>query len=203
VTALALEPVVLEGAQVRLEPLSRAHVPELSEVGLDPEIWRWNPRPPVATPEGMAAYVEAALRQQAAGLALPFVTRHRASGRVVGSTRFHRHDLEQPRLEIGYTWIAPSWQRTGVNTEAKYLMLRHAFEQLGCVRVELKTDALNARSRAAIAGLGAKEEGILRAHMRASNGRLRDSVYFSVIAAEWPEVKKRLEERLAARGAGP
>ena len=195
-TALALDPVMLEGARVRLEPLQRAHLAELSEVGLDPEIWRWNPRPPPASVEDMAAYVEGALRQQAAGMALPFATRDLASGRVVGSTRFHRHDLEQPRLEIGYTWIAPPWQRTAVNTEAKYLMLRHAFEVLGCVRVELKTDALNARSRAAIARIGAKEEGILRAHMRTSNGRLRDSVYFSVIASEWPEVKLRLHALL-------
>ncbi len=200
-TAFALDPVALEGSHVRLEPLSRAHVPELAQVGLDPEIWRWNPRLPVASREDMAGYVEAALRQQEAGLALPFATRHLASGRVVGSTRYHRHDPEQPCVEIGYTWIAPPWQRTAVNTEAKYLMLRHAFERLGCVRVELKTDALNARSRGAIARLGAKQEGILRAHMRTASGRLRDSVYFSVLATEWPELKKRLEERLAAGGS--
>lgn len=197
-TAFTLDPMVLEGSHVRLEPLSPAHVPELAEVGLEPEIWRWSPRAPVTTVEDMAAYAEAALRQQAAGQALPFATRYLASGRVVGSTRFHRQDLEQPCVEIGYTWIAPAWQRSAANTEAKYLMLCHAFERLGCVRVELKTDALNARSRAAIARIGARQEGILRAHMRTASGRLRDSVYFSVIAPEWPEVKKSLEERLAA-----
>jgi RimJ/RimL family protein N-acetyltransferase len=198
VSAIVLDPVALEGTHVRLEPLTPAHVPELAEVGLDPEIWRWNPRRPVASLDDMAAYVEAALRQQAAGHALPFATRHLASARVVGSTRFHRHDLEQPCVEIGYTWVAPAFWRTTVNTEAKYLMLRHAFERLGCVRVEFKTDALNARSRAAIARLGAKQEGTLRAHMRTASGRLRDSVYFSLLASEWPEAKKRLEERLAA-----
>ncbi len=195
-TAFALDPVALEGSHVRLEPLSRAHVPELAQVGLDPEIWRWNPRLPVASREDMAGYVEAALRQQEAGLALPFATRHLASGRVVGSTRYHRHDPEQPCVEIGYTWIAPPWQRTAVNTEAKYLMLRHAFETWGCVRVELKTDALNEKSRNAILRLGAKEEGTLRKHVVTWTGRIRDSVYFSILDTEWPAVKERLEGRL-------
>jgi RimJ/RimL family protein N-acetyltransferase len=115
---------------------------------------------------------------------------------VVGSTRFHAVEPEQPRVEIGYTWIAPRWQRTGINTEAKYLMLRHAFEALGCQRVEFKTDALNTRSRAAIRGIGAREEGTLRQHMVTASGRLRDSVCFGIVASEWPDVRARLEHRL-------
>jgi RimJ/RimL family protein N-acetyltransferase len=144
----------------------------------------------------MASYVEQALAQQASGGALPFATVERASGTVVGSTRFHTVEPEQPRVEVGYTWLAPRWQRTGINTEAKYLMLRHAFEALGCQRVEFKTDAQNARSRAAILGIGAREEGTLRQHMVTASGRLRDSVYFGIIASEWPAVRARLEDRL-------
>jgi N-acetyltransferase len=193
---MKLEPITLSGKLVRLEPLSRAHVEGLSGVGLDPELWRWNPRAPLTTREDMASYVDQALAQQASGCALPFATIERASGRVVGSTRFHSFEPSQPRIEIGYTWIAPPCQRTGINTEAKYLMLRHAFEALGCIRVELKTDALNARSRAAILRIGATEEGTLRHHMVTVSGRLRDSVYFGIIAPEWPAVRARLEDRL-------
>ena len=197
---MRLEPVALSGRLVRLEPLSRSHVEALCSVGLDPEIWRWNPRPPLATREDMASYVEQALAQQESGCALPFATIERASGRVVGSTRFHTFEPAQPRIEIGYTWIAPPWQRSGINTEAKYLMLRHAFEVLGCIRVELKTDALNTRSRAAILRIGATEEGTLRHHMVTASGRLRDSVYFGIIASEWPAVRARLEARLHEAG---
>jgi RimJ/RimL family protein N-acetyltransferase len=193
---MKLEPVTLSGELVGLEPLSRGHVEALSRVGLDPRLWRWNPRPPLTTREEMAAYVEDALSQQASGCALPFATRERTSGMLVGSTRFHTLEPAQPRIEIGYTWIAPRWQGSGINTEAKYLMLRHAFETLGCVRVEFKTDALNARSRAAIRGLGALEEGTLRHHMVSASGRLRDSVYFGIIASEWPGVRAWLEKRL-------
>ena len=193
---MKLEPIILSGGLVRLEPLSRRHVEALAQVGLDPALWRWNPRPPLTTREEMAAYVEDALAQQATGCALPFATRERTSGMVVGCTRFHTVEPTQPRIEIGYTWISPRWQGSGVNTEAKYLMLCHAFQTLGCVRVEFKTDALNARSRAAILGLGAIEEGTLRHHMVTASGRLRDSVYFGITASEWPGVRARLEERL-------
>ena len=120
-----------------------------------------------------------------------------ASGRAIGSTRFAAIDVENRRVEIGYTWIAPAWQRTPVNTEAKYLMFRHAFETLGCVRVELKTDSLNERSRNAIARVGATQEGIFRNHMVTHSGRLRHSVYFSIIDADWPAVKVTLEAKLA------
>jgi RimJ/RimL family protein N-acetyltransferase len=181
---------------VRLEPLSVEHVPALAAVGLDPELWRWTVSR-VATPEEMRAYVESALRDRDAGRALPFATVEAATGRVVGSTRFGSVSMEDGRVEVGWTWVARPWQRTPLNTEAKYLMLRHAFGPLGCVRVELKTDALNARSRAAILRLGAREEGTLRRHMRAAGGRMRDTVYFSILDDEWPAVRAALEAKLA------
>ncbi|HEU0076683.1 MAG TPA: GNAT family protein [Longimicrobiaceae bacterium] len=191
-----LEAVTLAGRHVRLEPLSPEHVPALSEVGIDPELWRWT-LANIRTPEDMRAYVDAALRERDAGHALPFATVDAASGRVVGSTRFTGVSLADGRVEIGWTWLARPWQRTPANTEAKYLMLRHAFEALGCVRVELKTDALNERSRAAILRVGATQEGILRKHMRSQEGRMRDTVYFSILDDEWPAVRAGLEARLA------
>lgn len=193
------EPVTLVGRHVVLEPLSAAHLDALVEVGLDPELWRWTASR-VETPEEMRAYVAEALELSAAGRALPFATLDAATGRVVGSTRFANVDPVHRRVEIGWTWVAPPWQRTAVNTEAKYLMLRHAFESLGCIRVELKTDALNERSRAAIRRIGAREEGVLRRHIITAGGRVRDTVYHAVVDSEWPEVKARLEERLAAPG---
>jgi RimJ/RimL family protein N-acetyltransferase len=145
----------------------------------------------------MAAYIQTALDAQKAGTALPFATVHVASGQVIGSTRFMNIDVANRRVEIGATWIAAPWRRTAVNTEAKYLMLRHAFETLGCIRVELKTDALNQRSRNAIRRIGAQEEGILRQHVVTWSGRLRDSVYFSILNSEWPRVKQDLEQKLS------
>jgi RimJ/RimL family protein N-acetyltransferase len=194
---MKVDPVTLGGTSIRLEPLSLAHHAALCEVGFDDAIWRWNPRPPIRTPDDMRRYIEIALQQQASGTALPFATIERDSGRAVGSTRFTDIDIENRRVEIGYTWIAPPWQRTPVNTEAKYLMMRHAFETLGCIRVELKTDSLNERSRNAIARIGAKEEGIFRNHMVTHTGRLRHSVYFSIIDSEWPAAKAHLEAKLA------
>ena len=144
----------------------------------------------------MAAYIQTALDHQAAGSALPFATVHAPTGQVIGSTRFMNIDPANRRVEIGATWIAAPWRRTAVNTEAKYLMLRYAFETLGCIRVELKTDALNRRSRNAILRIGATEEGTLRQHMVTWSGRLRDSVYFSVLDSEWPGVKQDLERKL-------
>jgi len=196
---MLIRPVTLNGRYICLEPLSQQrHHEGLSEVGLDAEIWRWNPFHVLRTPEDMRRYIETARQQQAAGQSLPFATIEQASGRAVGSTRFINIDRANRSLEIGSTWIAPPWQRTAVNTEAKYLMLRHAFETLGCVRVELKTDSLNERSRRAILRLGAIEEGTLRNHMITTSGRFRHSVYYSIIDQEWPAVKARLEERLAA-----
>jgi len=193
---MQLQPVTIEGAHVRLEPLSLAHHAALTEVGLDDELWRWIVTP-VRTPEDMRSYIETALREQAAGTALPFATVERASGRPIGSTRFLNIDGANRRVEIGATWIAKPWQRTAVNTEAKYLMLRHAFETLGCIRVELKTDSLNERSRKAILRIGAKEEGTFRNHMITSSGRLRHTVYYSIIDSEWPAVKARLLDKLS------
>lgn len=185
----------LAGTHVRLEPLTREHIPALTAIGLDEGLWEWTVSQ-VRTPQDMADYVENALNEQAQGRALPFATVEQETGGVVGSTRFGSVDRTHRRVEIGWTWIAPAWQRTGINTEAKYLMLRHAFEVLDCVRVELKTDALNERSRNAIRRLGAAEEGILRSHMITEDGRLRDTVYYSILASEWPDVRVRLEARM-------
>ena len=193
---MQLEPVTLEGRHVRLVPLTLEHVPALWEAGDDPDIWRWTLSQP-ASEADMRRYVEAALAKQAAGGGLPFATLEAATGRVIGSTRYHNWEPPHPRVEIGYTWISRPWQRTPANTEAKYLMLRHAFETLGLARVELRTDALNARSRAAIARIGGIEEGTLRRHLLTDSGRIRDTVYFSILDDEWPQVKLRLEEKLA------
>jgi RimJ/RimL family protein N-acetyltransferase len=192
---MKVAPVVLEGSHLRLEPLSRAHLPGLCEAGLAEELWRWIPVP-VRTMEDMAAYVELALKEQANGVSLPFAQIEKSAGRVIGSTRYMNIDKTHHRVEIGCTWIGREWQRTSVNTESKYLLLRHAFETLGCMRVELKTDSLNEKSRAAILRIGAKEEGIFRNHMVTSSGRIRHTVYFSIVDSEWPGVKSELERRL-------
>lgn len=191
-----LSPVTLEGRVVRLEPLAESHWEGLCAVGLDPELWRLIPYR-VSDPEEMRGYIRTALDLQAVGTALPFATVLKASGQVIGSTRFMNIDRANRRVEIGATWIGSPWQRTAVNTEAKYLMLRYAFETLGCIRSELKTDALNQRSRNAIRRIGATEEGILRQHIVTWTGRFRDSVYFSVLDSEWPRVKAELERKLA------
>jgi RimJ/RimL family protein N-acetyltransferase len=194
-----LRPVVLEGTVVRLEPLSFDHLPGLIEIGLEPGLWQWTTQV-VRTPDEMERYVRGALAEQEAGRALPFATIEKASGRVAGSTRYAAIEPLHRRVEIGWTWVAPRWQRTAVNTEAKYLMLCHAFEQWACVRVEFKTDLLNTRSRQALLRIGAKEEGILRSHMITATGRIRDTVYFSVLASEWPAVRAALDAKLHPRG---
>lgn len=191
-----LRPVTLEGDAVRLEPLAREHLPGLVEVGLDPAIWAWM-FAPVTTPDAMAAWLEAALATADAGTELPFATVERASGRVVGSTRYMSLALEHARLEIGWTWIAPEWQGTAVNAEAKLLQLEHAFERIRCRRVEFKTDALNERSRAALLGIGARFEGVFRKHMVRADGRRRDSAYYSIVDDEWPAVRDGLRARIA------
>jgi N-acetyltransferase len=192
---MAWSPVVLEGKVVRLEPLALHHLDALCAVGLEPSLWALTTSR-IATRGDMQRYVEAALGEQAVGSALPFATVERATNTVVGSTRYGNIVPQHRRAEIGWTWIAPRWQRTAVNTEAKYLMLRHAFDVMACRRVELKTSALNARSRAAMLRIGATEEGTLRRHMVQPDGSARDSVYFSVIDEEWPAVRERLEEML-------
>lgn len=190
-----LVPIVLEGSVIRLEPLTSSHLDSLCAVGLDPELWKMT-LTNVQTREEMQSYIEAALRAQEQGTALPFVIVERATGTVVGSTRYMNIDPPNRKLEIGSTWVAKRWQRTAVNTEAKYLLLRHAFEEWGCLRVEFKTDVLNTQSRNALLRIGAKEEGVLRKHQITQTGRVRDSVYYSIIDTEWPEVKRRLEKKL-------
>jgi RimJ/RimL family protein N-acetyltransferase len=191
-----IEPVTLEGRHVRLEALALDHLDALCRVGFDESIWRWMPYSALNEAD-MRRYIETALKQQAAGWAVPFATVKRSSGRVVGSTRYMNIDKPNRRVEIGSTWIGVRWQRTAVNTEAKYLMLRHAFETLGCIRVEFKTDALNEKSRRALLRIGARQEGVFRKHMLMPDGRVRDSVYFSIIDTEWPVIKTGLENRLS------
>ena len=190
-------PVVLEGRHVRLEPLEMSHHAALCEVGLDAELWRWT-LSSCTRPEELRRYLETALRERDQGRSLPFATVERASGTAIGSTRFGNLEPAHRRVEIGWTWIGRAYQRTAVNTEAKYLMLRHAFETWGCVRVELKTNTLNERSRAAIRRIGAKEEGVLRKFGINEHGVARDTVYYSILDDEWPGVRARFEAMLAA-----
>lgn len=185
----------LEGRVVVLEPLRPDHADALAAVGLDPALWALTTTA-VRTPAEMRAYVGEALEAERAGTALPFAIVERTSRTVVGSTRYCAIERSHRRLEIGWTWIARPWQRTAVNTETKYLLLRHAFETLAALRVEFKTDATNLASRAALLRIGAFEEGTLRHHMVTWTGRMRDSVYYSILAPEWPERRRALEERL-------
>ena len=192
---MAIEPVILKGRYVHLEPLTAEHTTGLAEIGLDEDLWRWIPTP-VRTLEEMSAYVQSALAERTSGSALPFALIDKASGRVIGSTRYGNIERVHHRVEIGWTWVARQWQRSAINTEAKYLLLSHAFETLKCIRVELKTDSLNERSRAAILRIGAHEEGAFRNHMITASGRIRHTVYFSILDSEWPDVKARLESKL-------
>jgi RimJ/RimL family protein N-acetyltransferase len=195
-----VSPITLEHSAVRLEPLRREHAQifwDVAQNDLD-NIFQWIPYS-MKTREDFARLVEKAFTEQERGESVVFATVERSSGKTIGSTRFMNIDRANRRVEIGSTWIAPAWHRTAVNTEAKYLMLRHAFEVWNCIRVELKTDALNQRSRNAILRIGAKEEGTLRRHVITWTGRVRDSVYFSILDNEWPEVKTKLEERLKER----
>ena len=191
-------PVTLEGAVVRLEPIRPEHVElfwQAAKNDLD-NIFEWIPYR-MKTREDFERVVEKAFAEQERGESVVLATVERSSGRVIGSTRFMNMDRINRRVEIGSTWIAPAWHRTAVNTEAKYLMLRHAFEVWQCIRVELKTDALNERSRNAILRIGAKEEGTLRKHVITWTGRIRDSVYFSILDTEWAAVQARLEAKLS------
>ena len=193
---MSLTPVSLHGSLVALEPLTLAHVGALASVGLEPALWRMQPRA-VESAADMQKYVEMALAERDARVSLPFVIVRRADGMVIGSTRFMDIALPHRRLEIGSTWLAPEAQRTGANVEAKLLLLEHAFDVLGIQKVVLKTEVLNTQSRTAILALGAVEEGTFRRHLVADNGRMRDMVYFSILDSEWPSVRVRLRERLA------
>jgi RimJ/RimL family protein N-acetyltransferase len=189
------EPPTLVGETVRLEPLRFDHLAGLTAAARDPRIWTWMPADG-STDDGIRAIVDAALAAQAARSMVTFVTIEQADGRVVGSSRYMNLVPTDLRLEIGWTWIDPAFQRTAVNTEAKLAMLGQAFDALGCRRVELKTDALNGQSRTAILGIGATYEGIFRKHMVMAGGRARDTAYYSILDDEWPTVRDRLRERL-------
>jgi len=193
-----VEPVVLEGPRIRLEPLRPDHLADLAAVAFDQALWRWTIMGP-QDEAGLRRWFDAALANAEAGTERPFATVDRATGQAIGSTRFLSIVPEHRRLEIGWTWVATAFQRTGANREAKLLQLTQAFETLGANRVEFKTHALNEQSRTALAGIGATFEGIFRNHMIMPDGSIRHSAYFSVIADEWPEVKARLEGGLASR----
>ncbi|GLS06047.1 N-acetyltransferase [Chitiniphilus shinanonensis] len=188
----------LVGQTILLRELRATDAGALVEAAADGELWQ-SPVTVIPSAATVEDYIERALRGQRAGTVLPFATVERASGRIIGSTRFWKIDREHRRLEIGSSWLARSWQRTAANTEAKFLMLQHAFEAWDCVRVQFTTDVLNAASRAAILRLGAVEEGVIRNERIMPDGRKRTSVRFSIIDDEWPAVRQRLLERLAAR----
>ena len=193
-------PIVLEGGGIRLEPLAEAHVDLLVTAAADGNLWElWFTAIPPA--EGMAGYVGTALKGQRDGHMLPWVVRDLASGVVIGTTRYHDIVREIDRVEIGYTWYAQSRQRSHVNTTCKRLLLAHAFETLGCKVVGLRTDNFNFRSQRAIEALGAKKDGVIRHHALRKDGTVRDSVMYSILAAEWPDVRRHLDLRLARHGA--
>ena len=190
-------PVTLEGRIVRLEPLSEAHLEGLAEIAFDPAIWRWTIARPTDI-DGLRAWLETAVAAQHAGSELPFATIDQATGRPIGSTRFLSIVPEHRRLEIGWTWVAPQWQRRGANQEAKYLQLRHGFEDLGANRVEFKTDSRNEKANPALRSIGATFEGTFRNHMVMPESPLRHSNYYSVTVEDWPAVKAMLEDRIAS-----
>lgn len=187
-------PVTLTGSAARLEPLGGEHLDALCTLGLEGDIFRWYPTP-VRSRDEMAAWIAFALAEQQAGRMLPFVTIEQATGRIAGSTRYLAIDKTNRHVEIGFTWLGRGFQRSGLNRDAKFLMLRYAFEVWGCARVEFKTDSNNVQSRTALAGIGAVEEGTFRNHVVRADGSLRHSVYFSVTDREWPDVKERLTPR--------
>lgn len=189
-------PVTLEGKAVRLEMLATHHAEDLFLAGRDEGIWRYMPCPPPSNVEDIQAFISEALEAHSKGCEIPFAIIDRATSRAVGSTRYLDIQREHSSLEIGWTWLAKAQQRTRMNTECKYLLLRHAFEELGAIRVQLKTDARNLRSQRAIERLGAKREGTLRRQRRLWDGYVRDTVYYSILHSEWPGLKQRLEALL-------
>ncbi len=193
---MKVEPVTLTGRVVRLEPLSEAHISDLASVGLDESIWQFMRYETILSDEAMRDWVLYLLRLQERGTDLPFAVIHLESGCAIGCTRYLNINLSDRAVEIGGTWYGVAYQRTAVNTESKYLLLRHAFESLGCVRVQFKTDVRNVRSQHAIERIGAVKEGVLRNHMILPDGYVRDSVFYSILASEWPRVKALLEDKL-------
>ena len=194
---MKIEPITLEGEFVRLEPLKLEHLDALCEVGMTDSLWFFTANV-VQTVEDMRKYVETAVNEAERKVSLPFVTIDRKENKIIGSTRFANIDAHNRKAEIGWTWINPLWQRTNINTEAKLLMLTHAFETWNCLRVELKTDVQNEKSRNAMLRIGAKQEGVLRRHLITESGRFRDSVYFSIIDTEWRDVQENLRAKLSS-----
>lgn len=198
-----IHPFTLTGKLVRLEPMTEDHVPALARVGLDPRIWQYMVYGQMRSEDDLRAWVRELLRRQARGTDLPFTVFHQPSGQPIGATRYMEMHPEHRNLEIGGTWYAIEYQGSGVNAEAKYLLLRHAFEVWGCIRVQIKTDLRNLRSQRAIERLGAVREGVLRDHLILPDGYVRSSVIYSILQAEWPGVKAGLEARLAELGLAP
>jgi RimJ/RimL family protein N-acetyltransferase len=194
-----IKPVILTGKHVRLEPMTLVHVEALAEIGVGQSFWDFMLYGNMNTVEDVRAMVLDILSRAEKGTDLPFTVIHLASGRVAGATRYLNISPENRGLEIGGTWYGPEFQRTAVNTECKYLLLKHAFETLGCIRVQLKTDSRNERSQRAIERIGAVKEGVLRNHMILPDGYFRHSVFYSILDTEWEGVKKRLEEMLARK----
>ena len=195
--ALEVKPIVLTGRHVRLEPMTEAHISALAEIGAGRDFWDFMVYGRMDTEEDMTGWVRDILSRAAKGTDLPFVAIHLESGRVAGATRYLNIMPNDKGLEVGGTWYGLDFQRTAVNTECKYLLLTHAFETLGCIRVQIKTDSLNLRSQKAIERIGAVKEGVLRNHMILPNGRIRHSVFYSILDTEWPDVKEKLEAMLS------
>jgi RimJ/RimL family protein N-acetyltransferase len=191
-----IQPVILTGRIVRLEPLSEKHIPDLTVAGQDESIWQYMLYGMISTEEGMRDWVRDILTRQARGTDLPFAVIHLASGRAIGGTRFMDIRPQHRGVEVGGTWYATAFQRTAVNTECKYLLLCHAFEVWQCVRVQFKSDLRNERSQRALERIGAMREGVLRNHMILLDGTIRHSVYYSILDSEWPIVKRGLQEKL-------
>ena len=191
-----IQPIKLTGRVVRLEPLSEAHIPDLAVAGQDENIWRFMLYGNIQTEAQMRAWVQDILGRQSKGTDLPFAVINLENGQAIGATRYLDIRRSDRGLEIGGTWYAPAFQHTSVNTECKFMLLKHAFEVLGCIRVQFKTDLRNARSQRAIERLGAVKEGILRNHIITPEGYFRSSVYYSILDSEWPVVKTRLAEKL-------
>ena len=190
-----IEPITISGSHAMLEPLSLDHLAGMIEAVKDEELWNlWFTSIP--SPETAEAYIKTALDMRENAGAMPFIVREKGTGKIIGCTRYFNVDESNQRLEIGYTWYSESYQRTGLNTECKYLLLTHAFEKLDAIAVEFRTHWHNFKSRTAIARLGAKQDGVLRNHQRSADGVYRDTVVFSIINLEWPVVKKSLEFKL-------
>ena len=192
-----VKPVTLVGRYARLEPLAEEHVPGLAAIGMDDSIWQYMPYGFMKSEGDIRGWVREMLERASEGADVPFVAIDLASGSVAGATRYMEIRSAHRGLEIGGTWYGAAYRRTRINTECKYLLLEHAFEKLGCIRVQLKTDSRNERSQRAIERLGAAREGVLRNHMILPDGRVRHSVYYSILDSEWPAIKLRLQDLLA------